>query len=142
MNARQVRRPLAIARGRERILQQWREAIETRGTATKNHATDLFLAKLARSGKAICRATLYLWETRYVAGGLEGLVDGRSDPGVGGAAARDLKLIELNLPGGVRLNLRLDAGAVVEVRQCRKGLTVDIRTGAQSAGKGGTPKAV
>ena len=80
MNARKARQAVAVAKGRDKILRAWHKAMETRGTATKDQATDTFLAGLARSGKAIGRSTLYGWERRRLAAGMEGLVDGRRLP--------------------------------------------------------------
>ena len=124
MNARQTRKAVAIAKGRYKILQRWHAALEDRGTATKDQATDTFLAGLARSGKAISRVTLYNWETRRVAGGLDGLVDGRRlryEP----ADSEEPKVLTFELPG-VRVNLQV-ADAVIDIRGRRTGFVMSLR---------------
>jgi hypothetical protein len=124
MNARQTRRAVAIAKGRDKILRRWHAALEARGTATKDQATDTYLAGLARSGKAISRGTLYGWESRRVAGGLEGLVDGRRlryEP----ADSEEPKVLTFELPG-VCVNLQV-SDAVIDIRGRRTGFVLSIR---------------
>jgi hypothetical protein len=132
VNARQARRAVSVAKGRERILRRWQEALAARGNATKDQATDKFRAQLASEGKAISRGTLYEWERRQIAGGLEGLVDGRCDPKMEAMAKVKPELLAFNMPGGVRLNMRLASGSTVDIRQAGSGLYVDIRTRAES----------
>lgn len=100
--------------------------MEARGTATKDQATDAFLAGLARSGKAISRATLYGWERRRLAAGMEGLVDGRNLPrkpepwdSVGP------KVLTFELPG-VCMKMQI-ADALIDIRERREGLVISIR---------------
>ena len=135
MNTRRARRAISVAKGREKILLQWHEALAEgeRTGAIKNHVTDKFRAKLAAGGKAISRATLYGWETRYLAAGLEGLVDGRSGERRPPTPPTP-RLMTFNLPGGVRLKMRLSAGACVEVREGRTGIEIDVECGGAAAG--------
>jgi hypothetical protein len=131
MNARRARRAVAVAKGREKILQRWHAALAARGAASKDQATDKFRTKLAAEGATVSRGTLYEWEARQIAGGLEGLVDGRCDPKREALAKAKPELLTFNLPGGVRLNMRLASRSTVDVRQAESGMYVDIRPGEE-----------
>jgi hypothetical protein len=64
---------------REMIVLNWQKFKRKEGArATKRLATEKFLARL-RWGKNVklCRATLYNWQKRYSARGIEGLIDER-----------------------------------------------------------------
>jgi hypothetical protein len=139
MNNEQARKSVSQAKGRERILRRWREALAARVDATKDEATAKFLAKLASGGKLISRATLYDWDRREIAGGIVGLVDGRSE--LAKAAphtepAEPGELLAFNLAGGVRVTMKLMPGTRLEVRQSRQGFNFDLQPGGKSNGSG------
>jgi hypothetical protein len=148
MNARRVRQAAAVAKGRDKILQAWHEALKARGTATKDQATGTFLAGLARSGKAISRGTLYGWEQRRLAAGMQGLVDGRRLPREPEPwDANRPKVLTFYLPG-VCLKVQI-AAALIDIRERLEGLVISIRRlaaeanmEAQKPGEKGSSKAV
>jgi hypothetical protein len=124
VNARK-KRAVAVAKGRDKILREWNAALEARGNATKDQVTDTFLAGLARRGTAISRATLYGWEERRLAGGVEGLVDGRSIPRGSESCGVNGSKVTFDLPG-VCLKVQI-ANALIDICERRDGLIISLR---------------
>lgn len=142
-----------VAAGRGKILTRWREALK-RGKTSGKHAdtvTRHFLKTLAATGTIVARTTLYNWWRSYLAAGLDGLVDGRSQrhaveaqrasvqPGTGASPADPdrRQSLTLNLPGDVAVTLHVSAGMAIEVKEGESGIVIAIgnrRGGGASKG--------